>query len=117
MLPAIPTPVWEQIAVVIVFALLLSGMGWIIVRIFTQAIADVNRHYAALLVETNKQWQAYFDARSESSNLLAEQLTQRMDQIAKILSGLVSDFKTHDLLERQALDELNTRRGRGKGTG
>jgi len=110
MIPIVPASVWDQIAVVIVFAFLLAGTGYVIVKIFTKAIADINAHYASLLTETNKQWQQYFDARSESSNLLSEKLTNRMDDIARILGSLVSDFEKHDEMERVALDSMSKKR-------
>ena len=103
-MPTVPVTVWEQISIVVVFAFLLAGLGWILVKIFTSAIADVNKHYSELLKDTNVQWQNYFDARSEASNILAEKLTQRMDEIAKILGGLVSDFAEHDRIEMALLD-------------
>jgi hypothetical protein len=109
MIPSIPVSVWEQIAVVIVFAFLLAGVGYVLVKLFTKSIADINAHYSKLLTETNTQWQKYFDARSESSSMMAEKLTDRMDQITKILSGLVSDFESHDHMERKALERMEDR--------
>ena len=103
-MPTVPVTVWEQISIVVVFAFLLAGLGWTLVKIFTSAISDVNKHYSELLKDTNVQWQNYFDARSEASNILAEKLTQRMDEIAKILGGLVSDFEEHDRIEMALLN-------------
>ncbi|HEY3312289.1 MAG TPA: hypothetical protein VGK00_11675 [Anaerolineales bacterium] len=112
MLPSVPVSVWEQIAVVIVFAFLLAGLGWVLVRLFTEAIADVNAHYAQLIKDTNRQWQEYFDARAESSSLLSRQMMARMDELAGMLTSLAADFETHVQLERQTLDLLNTRHAR-----
>ena len=112
MLPNIPVSVWEQIAVVIVFAFLLSGMGWILVRLFTQAIADVHAHYAQLIKDTNHQWQQYFDARSESSGLVNQRMLERLDELAGLIENLAVDFQTHDQLERQALERLSAGRSR-----
>jgi predicted PurR-regulated permease PerM len=106
MVPTVPVSVWDQIAVVIVFVFLLGGMGWVVVKIFTKAIADVNAHYAQLLKDTNHQWQQYFDARAESNNEISQQLTERMDQIASVLGQLVTDFQRHDDMERQVLGEM-----------
>lgn len=103
----IPFNVWEQISVVVIFALLLAGMGYILVKIFVRAIADINNHYSVLLINTNAQWQKYFDAKIESSVYLSEKLTSRMDEIAKLLAGLAEDFSAHDQMERQALDGMN----------
>lgn len=114
MIPTIPVTVWEQIAIVIVFAFLLSGMGWVIVKVFTKAISDINQHYAGLLTETNKQWQNYFDARMEASNLLYEKLASRMDEIARILGALVKDFEDHDVMERTVLDTMEVIKFRPK---
>lgn len=90
MIPEIPVPIWEQISVVIVFAFLLAGLGWVLVRLFTNAIAEVNARYAELLKETNRQWQAYFDARSETSGLLSRQMMQRIDELTCALAALAA---------------------------
>ena len=113
MLPSVPVSVWEQIAVVIVFAFLLAGLGWILVRLFTQAIADVNAHYARLIKDTNLQWQQYFDARAEAGSLLSRQMLERMDQVAGLLENLAGDFEAHDRLERQRLGGFEAGPARG----
>ncbi len=105
-MPTVPVTVWEQISVVVVFAFLLAGLGWFLVKMFTSAIADVNAHYANLLKDTNAQWQKYFDARSESSNILAEKLTLRMDEMTHILSVLVKDFEEHDRVEMEMIHSM-----------
>jgi predicted PurR-regulated permease PerM len=110
MTPTIPVSVWEQIAVVIVFAFLLAGLGWILVKVFTRAIADINAHYAQVLKETNTQWQQYFDARSDASKIISEQMMERMDQIATVLGDLVKNFDEHDRMERQALESMAEKR-------
>ena len=107
MVPTVPVSVWDQIAVVVVFAFLLTGLGYLIVKIFISAIADINAHYASLLKETNKQWQVYFDARMETSNEISRDLTERMDQIASVLGKLVTDFQRHDDMERQVLSDMS----------
>lgn len=109
-MPTVPVGVWEQISVVVVFAFLLAGLGWVLVRMFTSAIADVNAHYARVLSDSNTAWQKYFDARSESANLVSAQMMDRMEEIAGILKKLASDFDAHDHMERQALDEMSNRR-------
>ena len=111
-MPNVPVSVWEQISVVIVFAFLLAGLGWVLVRLFTQAIADVNAHYARLIKDTNQQWQQYIDARAESSGLLNQQMLERMDGVSVLLSSLKIEFQTHDRLEQQALGQLLTRGAR-----
>ncbi|HEY3311334.1 MAG TPA: hypothetical protein VGK00_06800 [Anaerolineales bacterium] len=112
MIPNVPVPVWEQIAVVIVFAFLLAGLGWVLVRLFTRAIDAVNAHYVRLIKDNNQQWQQYFDARAEVSNLISRQMLERMDQLSSVLGQLAADFKTRERLERQALDLLNPRPAR-----
>jgi predicted PurR-regulated permease PerM len=110
MIPTVPASVWEQIAVVIVFAFLLAGLGWVLVKMFASSIAEINAHYGKIINETNQQWQRYFDARSESSNLVSQQMMTRMNEIAHILGGLVNDFAEHDRMERQALDSMTDKR-------
>lgn len=88
MTPNIPVSVWEQIAVVIVFAFLLGGLGWVLVRLFTQAVADINAHYAALIKDSNLQWQKYFDARAETCMQGNRQILGRVDDVAGTLEAL-----------------------------
>jgi ABC-type multidrug transport system fused ATPase/permease subunit len=109
--PNVPVTVWEQIPVVVLFALLLFatviGPVWFIARAFTKAIADINKYYAEIIQSNNSQWQAYFDARSESSRMLNTQLAERLDNVATILKKLVHDFELHDEMEKQLFDLLS----------
>lgn len=107
MFPEIPVPVWQQIAIVIVFAFLLAGLGWVLVRLFTEAVADVNAHYARLIKDTNHQWQQYFDARSETSAMLSRQMLERMDELARGLGHIAAGLEA-----REKLAALNTRRSK-----
>ena len=106
MLPTVPVSVWEQIAVVIVFAFLLAGLGWIMIRLFTQAIADINAHYSRLIKESNQQWQQYFDARTATSSQLSQQLLKRMERVSETLQQLTNNFEAHDRLEREVLEAI-----------
>ena len=119
--PVVPVSVWDQIAVVVVFAFLMAGVGWIIVKIFSKAIADINQYYATMvesnnqqfakaLFENNKQWQLYFDARSESNKLIENQMVEKLSGLTNVISTLDSRFAAHDLMERQALDEMSGKR-------
>ncbi len=136
MLPNVPVSVWEQISVVVIFSFLLAGMGYVLLKIFSKAIADINKYYAEMveknntqfstsLLENNKQWQLYFDARSETSKLVDDQIVDKLSQLTIAIEKLASDFGRHDLMERQALDEMgdkrkllkSPRKKRGKATG
>lgn len=119
--PVVPVGVWDQIAVVVVFAFLMAGVGWIIVKIFSKAIADINQYYAAMvesnnnqfaksLLENNRQWQLYFDARSETSKLIEDQLVDKLEGLTKVIVNLDANFQQHDLMERQALDQMSGKR-------
>jgi len=105
----IPIGVWEQISVVVVFALLLSGVGYVLVKMFTKAIADINGHYARLFADQNMSWQKYFDARSESTAMMTAKLTERMDDIAKLLSSLIDNHDKHDTRVQNAIDKMDER--------
>jgi predicted PurR-regulated permease PerM len=106
MVPTVPLSVWEQISVVIVFAFLLGGMGWFLVKMFSKAIAEINAHYATIVTNNNSQWQKYFDARGEIDKIVSEQIVKQLEGLTKIVGRLVSDFEKHDQMERQALDEM-----------
>jgi rubrerythrin len=105
----IPIGVWEQISVVVVFALLLSGVGYVLVKMFTKAIADINGHYARLFADQNVSWQMYFDARSESTAMMTVKLTERMDDIANLLRGLIEDHEKHDNRIQNAITKMDER--------
>lgn len=110
MVPEVPLSVWEQISVVVVFAFLLGGMGWLLMKVFSKAIADINAHYASIVSNNNAQWQKYFDARGETEKLVNEQVIRQLEGLTKVVTRLVSDFERHDQMERQALDEMAEKR-------
>lgn len=101
----VPMSAWDQIAVIVVFAFLLAGLGWILVKIFTKAIADINAHYAILLEKTNTQWQQYFDARSETSNLVNKQIVAQLGELTQAVGDLTHRFDSHDQWERQLQEQ------------
>lgn len=110
MVPTVPVSVWEQIAVVVVFAFLLGGLGWLLMKIFSRAIADIHAHYASIVTNNNAQWQKYFDARGETEKLVNEQVIKQLEGLTNVVTRLVSDFDKHDQMERQALDEMSGKR-------
>lgn len=95
-MPSIPVSVWDQIGVVVVYTILLGGLGGLLTKLFTQAIADINAHYASLLKETNQQWQQYIDARSEAANEVSRKMLERMEYLCAALARLSADFERHD---------------------
>jgi hypothetical protein len=129
-MPEVPVPVWQQIAIVVVFAFLLAGLGWLLVKIFSdaiekanathaQTIKDINAHYANLVTQNNAQWQVYFDARSESNRLVNTQvieklgdLTEAVGRIGEHIISLTDKFDMHDQMERQALDSMSDKRSK-----
>ena len=110
MVPEVPVPVWQQISIVIVFAFLLAGMGYALMKVFIKAIADINSHYASIVSNNNKQWQTYFDLRGESDKLINAQFIRQLESLTNVVTRLVDDFSKHDLMERQALDEMADKR-------
>jgi hypothetical protein len=109
-MPTIPVSVWDQIAVVVIFSFLLGGLGWALMKIFSKAIADINAHYALIVTHNNAQWQKYFDVRGENDKLVNEHVIKQLEGMTRIVTRLVSDFEKHDLMERQALDEMSGKR-------
>ena len=113
MYPNIPVPVWQQIAIVIVFAFLVVGLIWILVRIFSntvtratadttqlfvKAIADVNQHYSKIIHDNNVQWQMYFDAKGEMTRMVDSQTVEKLDALSDGFGKLTSAI---DQLSRQ----------------
>ena len=109
-LPTVPVSVWEQIPVIVIFALLLVGIAWLMVKVFSKAVADINSHYSAIIQANNEQWQKYFDARSESYQLINQQVLKQLEGLTNAVELLTDNFGRHDLMERQALDEMSGKR-------
>ncbi len=128
MLPTVPVSVWEQAAIVVIFALLLAGLGWVLTRIFSSAIEktnashartvrDITAHYSSLVAKSNEQWQQYFDARSDANKAIYEHLSQKLESLIKAdeklyeeVNALANEFELHDQMERQALDDMANKR-------
>lgn len=113
-MPTVPVSVWEQIPVIVIFALLLAGIAWLMVKAFSKAIADINSHYAAIIQNNNEQWQKYFDARSENYRLVNEKVLTQLEGLTKAIGEFHNDFEAHDQMERQALDAMNGKRALAK---
>ena len=125
MVPTVPVSVWNQIAVVVVFSFLLAGIAWLMMKAFSKAISDINKYYATMveknnsqfftsLLENNKQWQLYFDARSATNKLVDDQIVEKLEGLTSAISKLNADFENHDQMERQALDAMSGKRGLAK---
>jgi predicted PurR-regulated permease PerM len=111
-MPQVPVSVWEQIAVVIVFAFLLAGLGLILVKVFAKAISEINAHYAKIVDSTNEKWQKYFDARSETNQMVNAQVISQLAGLTKAVEKLASDLEAHD--QRSRPEEPYRRNSRRK---
>lgn len=109
-MPTVPVSVWEQIPVIVIFALLLAGIAWLMVKAFSKAIADINSHYSAIIQNNNEQWQKYFDARSENYRLINEKVLAQLEALTGAINEFHAEFQSHDQMERQALDQMSGRR-------
>lgn len=113
-MPTVPVSVWDQLPVVVIFSFLLAGIAWLMVKAFSKAIADINAHYASIIQTNNEQWQKYFDARSESYQLVNENVLKQLKNLTDAIGKFHTDFMVHDLMERQALDEMPEKRKSAK---
>lgn len=95
-MPEVPVSVWEQIPVVVIFSLLLAGLGWLLVKVFSKTIAEINAHYANIIRQNNEQWQRYFDAKDESNRIVNVQVVARLEELTNAISKLMEDFRDHD---------------------
>lgn len=109
-MPNIPVSVWEQIPVVIVFSFLVAGLGWFLSKVFLRAISDINQHYDEIIKDNNLSWQAYIDRNTEKDRHLKETLLVTLEKLESGIQELLQEFKMHDLMERQALDEMYNKR-------
>jgi hypothetical protein len=124
-LPAVPISVWQQMGIVVLFTLMLAGIGWLAFKAFSgaiaeankafiQSIAEVNRYYAGIIEKNNVQWQLYFDARSESSKLVNDNIIEKLEKLAGVIEKMDANFTAHDVMERQALADMATKRSTPK---
>lgn len=84
----VPVSVWEQIPIIIVFSLLMAGLGWVFTVLFSRQIDKTHEMYSRRLSENNEQWQKYFDSRAEGFLRVSEGLEQRLDLLAGVLEEL-----------------------------
>ena len=94
MIPSVPVSVWEQISVVIVFAFLLAGLGWLWQQFTLRAFTYLLTHLTSAL------------------NNSAEQIRESVDANTEMLKTLVIEFKTHDQVTREYQETPRSRRGR-----
>lgn len=104
--PTVPVSVWEQIPVIVIFAFLLAGMAWLMVKAFSKAVADINAHYAQIIDASNKQWQQYFDARSETTKIVNQNVIDKLESLTTIIHTLVTDFELHDAVEKKVFEDM-----------
>lgn len=106
-MPQVPVSVWEQIPVVIVFAFLLAGLGWLLVKVFSKAVAEINAHYAEIVRQNNEQWQKYFDAKDENNRLVNQKVVERLEELTNVIKKLVDDLDSHDHRIGEKINELS----------
>ena len=120
-MPTIPESVWNQVGVVVIFSFLLAGIGWLLVKIFTGAIAQLNaqnakamaeihQHYSVLIKDTNTQWQLYFDARSKTTEIIDGQIVQQLKSLTDAITDMSDRHERHDTMVRNALDQMADKR-------
>ena len=109
-MPIVPVSVWEQISVVVVFAFLMAGLAWLMVKAFSNAVADINSHYAEIIKASNLQWQQYFDARSETGKLINTQIVEQLKSLTNAITELSERHDLHDTMVRNALDAMADKR-------
>lgn len=113
----VPVTVWEQIPVIVIVVLLLAGIVSWMVKAFSKAVADINKHYTGLvqsitaqyaesIKQNNENWQKYFDARTETSKIVYDQIVSDLEKLADLIEKLASKFEMHDAIERQMLDNM-----------
>ena len=108
----IPTPVWEQLGVVVIFALLLSGMAWLMIKEFSKAVEKISDSYSKQAEESNKQWQQYFDAKNTKNDLINDEVIEKLTILAIEIQKVVVAQDTHDTMVRSALDAMDKKRNK-----
>jgi len=108
----IPTPVWEQLGVVVIFALLLSGMAWLMIKEFSKAVEKISDSYSKQTEESNKQWQQYFDAKNAKNDLINDEVIEKLTILAIEIQKVVVAQDTHDTMVRSALDAMDKKRNK-----
>lgn len=89
-MPQVPVSVWEQIPIIIVFSMLMAGLGWVFTKLFSRQIDKTHEMYSKRIEESNQQWQRYFDARAEGFLKISAEMEQRLESLATVLEELKS---------------------------
>jgi len=87
-MPQVPVSVWEQIPIIIVFSILMAGLGWVFMKLFSRQIDKTHEMYSKRIDESNQQWQRYFDARAEGFLKMSADMEKRLDHLAAVLEEL-----------------------------
>jgi predicted PurR-regulated permease PerM len=112
MIPEIPPTVWDQLGVVVIFALLLSGMAWLMIKEFSKAVQKISDSYSKQAEDNNRQWQAYFDAKNEKNDLINEEVIEKLTTLAIEINKMIIAQDTHDTMVRTALDTMEKKRNK-----
>ncbi len=112
-MPNVPVSVWEQIPVVVVFAFLLAGLGWLLVKVFSKAVAEINAHYSEIVRQNNEQWQKYFDAKDENNRMINQKVVERLEELTNVIKRLADDLNAHG----EKIDELSHLQSSSTATG
>lgn len=126
----IPVPVWQQLGVVIIFAMLLAGMAWLGLREFSKVTENISKsytmqiekitdNYAKQTESSNTQWQRYFDAKNATMDVYNSEILEKMSDLARDMTNLTTEIgklavsqDMHDTMVRTALDEMKDTRAR-----
>lgn len=101
----VPVPVWQQLGVVLVFALL----GYIALRIFKDIVVGIARDYQkAILSEREHNSVERAQDREEIKAMLAkfDDMVKEFQRISSSVEKMIEEFKDHDKMERSEIQDI-----------
>lgn len=104
-MPQVPVSVWEQIPIIVVFSILMAGLGWVFTKLFSRQIDKTHEMYSKRIEESNQQWQRYFDARAEGFLKMSAEMEKRLDRLAAVLEELRGAITPRRGTNRKKADE------------
>ncbi len=104
-IPTVPLTTWEQAGIVVLFVLLVAGLGYGIYQLLLaliRPVSEISKQFQEFIIARDKVWQDYFEAREDD-------FKERNGEVVNVLRELVREFQAHDEETRLAIAKMEER--------
>jgi hypothetical protein len=103
----VPVSVWQQLAVVLVFALL----GYGALKVFRDIVREIANDYKKAIQLEREQHQREREADRQEFKQLLDKFEMIVDEFRKmsgVVGAFIQDFHAHDQMERAQIDQIKS---------